>query len=984
MYYNKLTDLGIKLTRRSGNVKTKCPQCSDGRKNKTDNPLSVNITEGEWMCHNCGWKGNVRAFERKRENKKYEKPPQDVLKNIELKEKVVDYFSKRAISKNTLDKFMIFTKEEWMPQTQKKENCICFPYFREGEMVNTKYRDARKGFKLVKDAELIFYNLSAIGERKKVIITEGEIDCMSVYEVGYGVEQVIDEETGELKNGNFSELVAISVPNGASKGNQRLDYLDNCADYFIGLSEIIIATDNDEAGKMLKDELIRRLGVERCKTISYPIEEVVPLENGRKRRCKDFNEVLMYLGKEVVQNVINNAESIPVDGVYYLEDIFDSMLDNFRKGIVLAPTTRFTEMDEYFRWKKGDITLCTGYGNHGKALALDTDIPTIDGWKKMGDLIVGDKVFDENGNICNVTYVTNTMYNHKCYKVLFSDGTEVIADENHLWETYTLNARISEKNKNKNSKKIRPKGTNQEYKRILPKVRTTKEISESLLSIRSNGRQFHNHSINFSKAIDLPNKNLPIDPYTLGVWLGDGTTCDGGLTSNDIEIVDNLRNLGWDVRKRKAQFSYGIMGFKRILKENGFLNNKNIPLLYLRSSKEQRLELLKGLMDTDGYIDKTGSCEFTNINKKLANEVYELITSLGLKATINEYDAKLYGVYISKKYRIVFKPFFPVFKLSRKLKRHTNKIKCKYRYIISCDEVESVPVRCITVDSPSHLYLCTKSFIPTHNTFFTIQLMLTKSIWDGWKWAVFSPENFPANDFYDDIIEMYVGKWLNEMSEEEYTKACLFVDAHFFYVYPDNEHDINSIHEKFRHLVLKKGIDGVMVDPFNQLDSNQKAYQREDQYLSEILKDIKRFALLNNVVYVIIAHPKNPSHQPNQPLPIVDMYDIAGGAMWGNKADQIISYYRPNFHINKNSPEVTIFIQKLKRKRTGGKLGQFDLTLLWSKKRYSDISTHETPCDPILAEKSRLRKANDYSQPQLVKSDKWLPYKNDNEDEIGF
>ena len=83
MYWDKLTDLGIKLTRRSGNVKTKCPQCSDGRKNKTDTPLSVNITEGEFNCHNCGWKGNVRAYERKRENKKYEKPPQDVLKNIQ-------------------------------------------------------------------------------------------------------------------------------------------------------------------------------------------------------------------------------------------------------------------------------------------------------------------------------------------------------------------------------------------------------------------------------------------------------------------------------------------------------------------------------------------------------------------------------------------------------------------------------------------------------------------------------------------------------------------------------------------------------------------------------------------------------------------------------------------------------------------------------------------------------------------------------------
>lgn len=475
---------------------------------------------------------------------------------------------------------------------------------------------AGKNFKLVKDAELIFYNLSMIGDRKKIIITEGEIDCMSLYEVGYGQEQETDESTGEIKNTPFCEYVPISVPNGASKGSQRLDYLDSCADWFAGLSEIIIATDNDEAGKMLKDELIRRLGVERCKTISYPIEEVVPTENGLKRRCKDFNEVLMYLGKDVVQNVINNAQSIPVDGVYYLEDIFESMLDNFRRGIVLAPSTKFTEMDEYFRWKKGDITLCTGYGNHGKS-------------------------------------------------------------------------------------------------------------------------------------------------------------------------------------------------------------------------------------------------------------------------------------------------------------------------------------------------------------FFMLQMMLIKSIHDDWKWAIFSPENYPANDFYDDIIEMYVGKWLKDMSEEEYIEACSFIDLHFFYVYPDNEHDISSIHEKFRHLILKKGVDGVMIDPFNQLDSMQKAYQREDQYLSEILKDVKRFALLNNVVYVVIAHPKNPNHQAGQPLPVVDMYDIAGGAMWGNKSDQILSYYRPNFHVNKNSPEVTIYVQKLKRKRTGGQLGQFDLTLIWSKKRYSDPMTGEIPCDPILANKEKLRAENNFAQPKL-------------------
>lgn len=633
MYYDKLSDLGIKLTRRSGQEKCKCPQCHDGRKNKHDKSLSVNITAGDYNCHNCGWKGNVRTIERKKENRIYEKPPQDVLNNRILKDKVVAWFGARGISKNTLDKFMIFCREEWMPQTNQKENCICFPYMRDGSIVNIKFRDGRKSFKMVKDAELIFYNLNTVGEKKYCIITEGEIDCMSVYEAGFGVEPQANEE-GELINEGFSKWCILSVPNGASKGNQKLEYLDNCSDWLLGFHEIIIATDGDEAGGMLAEELIRRLGVERCKTISYPIEECVPLQSGLKRRCKDFNEVLKYLGKDVVINTINNANSIPIEGVYEVDDIFPQMLENFKKGIQLAHPTRFNEMDDYFRWKKGDINLITGYANFGK-------------------------------------------------------------------------------------------------------------------------------------------------------------------------------------------------------------------------------------------------------------------------------------------------------------------------------------------------------------TFFILQLMLTKSIWDGWRWAVFCPENFPANDFYDDIVEMYAGKWLKDMNVDEYSEACKFIGDHIYYVYPEDSHDINSINEKFRYLVLKKGIDGVLVDPFNQLDHVQKVYQREDQYISEILKDVKRFALLNNIVYNIVAHPKNPTYQDGKILPVADMYDIAGGAMWGNKSDQIISYHRPLFHENKNSPEVEIYLQKVKRKRTGGKLGHFPMKLVWTKKRFAEDGTERMPCDPNFAETEKKRIGN-------RQQDMWLPYKDKDEresneiDDIGF
>jgi twinkle protein len=140
MYYDRLSDLDIKLTRHAGNEKTKCPKCHDGRKNKSDRSLSVNITTGDWNCHNCGWKGNCRTMERKREQKVYERPAADILKHAEMRNQTEAWFKKRGISKPTLDKFMIFNREEWMPQTQKKEVCICFPYFRDGALVNIKFR----------------------------------------------------------------------------------------------------------------------------------------------------------------------------------------------------------------------------------------------------------------------------------------------------------------------------------------------------------------------------------------------------------------------------------------------------------------------------------------------------------------------------------------------------------------------------------------------------------------------------------------------------------------------------------------------------------------------------------------------------------------------------------------------------------------------------------------------------------------------------
>ena len=171
MYYQQLSDLGIKLRRRSGQEKTSCPQCSESRRNKKDPCLSVNVTEGTYNCHHCGWKGNVKSFSRKETRREFAKPSPEMLKNAELNEKIIRFCENRGISEQTLKRFFVHGKQEWMPQTQKNESCIVFPYLRDGEVVNAKFRDGRKNFRLVKDAELIFFGMQTLKGRHCAIIT---------------------------------------------------------------------------------------------------------------------------------------------------------------------------------------------------------------------------------------------------------------------------------------------------------------------------------------------------------------------------------------------------------------------------------------------------------------------------------------------------------------------------------------------------------------------------------------------------------------------------------------------------------------------------------------------------------------------------------------------------------------------------------------------------------------------------------------------
>jgi len=253
----------------------------------------------------------------------------------------------------------------------------------------------------------------------------------------------------------------------------------------------------------------------------------------------------------------------------------------------------------------------------GKHLRIDTPIPTPTGWTTMGALKVGDTVFDEQGTPVPVTYCSE-ITTKATYLIRFTDKSELVAGAEHLWTT--LNAKT--------------RGSMCYYEHDIPinwpfwespgrskdgsdkrraETLTTDEIRTTLHTgyVRIGRKTPHdtNHAIPTTQPLDLPTKDLPIDPYTLGAWLGDGTASDGSITCQEPEIIDNIRATGYDVSKQKSHHAqgWGILGLLVPLRELGLKNNKHIPATYLRASIEQRAELLRGLMDTDGGVDYGGT-----------------------------------------------------------------------------------------------------------------------------------------------------------------------------------------------------------------------------------------------------------------------------------------------------------------------------------------------------------------------------------------
>ena len=329
-----------------------CPLCSANRKpqNRKAKCAMYDWDRGLGTCMNCNEVFQLHTFKRKGGNDKvYTKPK--TIANPLLSDKVIKWFESRGISNNTLVKMKITEGKEWMPQTGKEENTIQFNYFINNELINIKYRDGKKNFKLVKGAEKIFYNIDSTIGHEYVVIVEGEIDALSLVEVG--VKSV------------------ISVPNGATVSNNNLDYLDSCIDYLDGKEKIIIAVDQDEAGENLKQELIRRLGAEACYTVDFGIH-------------KDANDFLLHNSSAKLNDVIKNASPVPIENVVTLNDIDDELQEFIHEGFKPGYQIGLDNFDNIFSTYTGQFITVPGVPSSGKSDFVDRMIVGYQqkyGWK---------------------------------------------------------------------------------------------------------------------------------------------------------------------------------------------------------------------------------------------------------------------------------------------------------------------------------------------------------------------------------------------------------------------------------------------------------------------------------------------------------------------------------------------------------------------------------------------------------------------------
>ncbi len=437
---------------------------------------------------------------------------------------------------------------------------------------------------------------------------------------------------------------------------------------------------------------------------------------------------------------------------------------------------------------------------NGKAVSLDTELPTPDGWKLMADVHVGDVVFGQDGRPAKVLHESE-IFNKPMFKVTFEDGAVVKASADHIWTVQTKDSRRLA------SRPIKRPGSIKDWKIYETGGwfdTTTEKMVDDFVRTRSDGKgKEYKYRVPVTTPVQYEEKDLPVDPYTLGVWLGDGSSRDTTITCSDEDRNEMMRLVEqqghrcvWQPKKGRAgQFridpktSGRNNSLRDALRALSVFENKHIPEMYLQGSVDQRLALLQGLMDTDGTCSKAGQCEFTQKKKAIAEQVVELCSSLGIKASLREKDATCNGVPAGKVYRVTFftDKEMPCFRLRRKAERLKDHLapRMRAKSIVNIQRIPDEPSKCIMVDNPSHLYLVGRQYTATHNTMLIAALAFGLALLErrsGARIYIVAASQKQACESFKDIL--YTLKYKQMISDfrvldnnAEHSVSCEFLNA---------------------------------------------------------------------------------------------------------------------------------------------------------------------------------------------------------------
>ncbi|CAB4918694.1 unannotated protein [freshwater metagenome] len=651
---------------------------------------------------------------------------------------------------------------------------------------------------------------------------------------------------------------------------------------------------------------------------------------------------LGYAGEGQIDDVVDHAQAEVYKvtdrraAVDYapLGDIMSGVLDeieaigNREAGLYGVPTG-FADLDDLTNGlHSGQMIIVAARPAMGKALALDTPLPTPAGWTTMGEVRVGDELYAADGRPTRVVAATDVMLDRPCYEVTFSDGSVIVADGEHQWLTETRAARKSRwaadnhYNRSKNQ-------------RIHASVVTTEEIART---VRAGAEERANHAVLNAGALTGHDRRLPIDPYVLGAWLGDGHSAGGRITCETPEIpmriegrgytVTSLGNMLYSIRiPRAAATERGVCpdcsgdmhgtylcgacqqdhgSFTALLRTVGVLNDKHIPSAYLRASEEARRDLLAGLLDTDGTVVKgVGSVQFAVTSERLADTVHELVVSLGYRCGRTTKRVKGRSEASSTCHILNFSTVDDVFKLERKALLHkeerpTSTVRIGKRYITSVQRIESVPVRCVQVDNDDHLYLAGRSMIPTHNSTLALDFCRAASIHNNLTSCFFSLE-MTRSEIMMRLLSAEAKVPLNHirngtMRDEDWDKlarkmgqvsgAPMFIDD-------SPNMTMMEIRAKARRLKQRHDLKLIVIDYMQLMSSGKKVESRQLE-VSEFSRNIKLLAKELELPIIALSQLNRGPEQRGDKRPM--MSDLRESGSLEQDADMVILLHRDDVY----------------------------------------------------------------------------------------